>query len=283
MSSQVLDSGNANVCLSIDERNQLAACKVIRRKNACHVFHEIATLTRLHHRNIIELLGAEEDTHHMRVNLTLNAPFLIRLLAPSFLFFPLYDSDLHRCVVTRNRLGESESKRIMSQILLGLHYLHCLNITHRASALLKVHDLCPSLQPDNILLKFESQYPIVCIADFESAFHENKTRYCSDVRGTLSYLHPEAIYALEHNQLHYFTSPSDCWSAGIVLFVMLSGVHPFHCTDTSSTRTKIRIGRLDFQDCHWEVRDLIQVLCHAQPEYRATVDDAMQHIWFRSR
>ncbi|KAJ7894611.1 kinase-like domain-containing protein [Mycena olivaceomarginata] len=104
MSSQVLDSGNANVCLSIDERNRLAACKVIRRKSACHVFHEIATLTRLHHRNIIELLGAEEDTHHI---------------------------DLHRYVVTRNRLGESESKRIVSQILLGLHYLHCLNITHR--------------------------------------------------------------------------------------------------------------------------------------------------------
>ncbi|KAJ7816155.1 kinase-like domain-containing protein [Mycena olivaceomarginata] len=255
MPCPVLDSGNAKVYLSIDERNQFAACKVIRRKSACHVFHEIATLTRLHHvANIIELLGAEEDTHHI------------------FLFFPLYDGDLHRYVVTRNRLGESESKHIMSQILLGLHYLHCLNITHR---------------PDNILLKFESQYPSVCIADFESAFHENKTRYCSDIRGTLSYLPPEAIYALEHNQLHYFTSPPDCWSAGVVLFVMLSGVHPFHCADTSSTRTKIRIGRLDFQDCHWEglpgVGDLIQVLCHAQPEYRATVDDAMQHVWFRIR
>ncbi|KAJ7857847.1 hypothetical protein B0H14DRAFT_2750489, partial [Mycena olivaceomarginata] len=100
MTTMVLDSGNANLCLSIDEGNQLAPCKVIRRKSACHVFHEIANLTRLHHRNIIELLGAEEDTHHIYV-------------------------------VTRNRLGESESKHIMSQILFGLHYLHCLNITHR--------------------------------------------------------------------------------------------------------------------------------------------------------
>ncbi|KAJ7501393.1 kinase-like domain-containing protein, partial [Mycena galericulata] len=133
----------------------------------------------------------------------------------SFLFLQLCDTDLRRYVDTHIRLDESETKFIMWQILLGLSHLHSLDISH-----------CGRFQLENILLKFKRfcRYPAIRITDFELALRQNKAKPCPDVRGTISYLPPEAIRALDNSELKYFTEPSDCWSAGVVLFCMISCV-----------------------------------------------------------
>ena len=45
-----------------------------------------------------------------------------------------------------------------------------------------------------------------------------------NVCGTVAYLPPEGILALDKKELGYVGMPADCWSAGVILYTMLSCV-----------------------------------------------------------
>ncbi|KAI0931802.1 hypothetical protein AcW2_000602 [Taiwanofungus camphoratus] len=81
-------------------------------------------------------------------------------------------------------------------------------------------------KPENILLHCPGPYPRIQIADFglarPKAYQETFT-----VCGTVSYLPPEGILALDHKHLGYVGMPADCWSAGVIMYIMLAGGHPF--------------------------------------------------------
>ena len=79
----------------------------------------------------------------------------------------------------------------------------------------------PLTQPENILLHSPGPYPRIQIADFGLArprAYEETLHVC----GTISYLPPEGVRALENKNLGYVGMPADCWSAGIVIFAMLT-------------------------------------------------------------
>lgn len=78
-------------------------------------------------------------------------------------------------------------------------------------------------QPENILLFSPGPYPRIQIADFGLA-RPKAYQETLHVCGTISYLPPEGILALEHKHLGYVGMPADCWSAGVTLFAMLTCV-----------------------------------------------------------
>jgi serine/threonine protein kinase len=69
-------------------------------------------------------------------------------------------------------------------------------------------------------------YPCVQIADFGLARPQGYQETLN-VCGTVSYLPPEGILALDNKHLGYVGMSADCWSAGVILFVMLSYVAVF--------------------------------------------------------
>jgi meiosis-specific serine/threonine-protein kinase MEK1 len=44
------------------------------------------------------------------------------------------------------------------------------------------------------------------------------------VCGTVAYLSPEACITMENNTFGYVGLPADCWSAGVLMFIMLAYV-----------------------------------------------------------
>jgi len=44
------------------------------------------------------------------------------------------------------------------------------------------------------------------------------------VCGTVAYLPPEGVLALDKEELGYVGMPADCWSTGVILYTMLSYV-----------------------------------------------------------
>jgi len=105
----------------------------------------------------------------------------------------------------------------MYQLLKGLSYLHENMISHR------------DLKPENILLHSPGPYPRILIADFGLA-RPNAHQETFNVCGTVSYLPPEGVLALDVKHLSYVGMPADCWSAGVILFIMLSYVFHNHHT-----------------------------------------------------
>lgn len=199
-----------------------------------------------------------------------------------------------------NCLCEAEAKYIMFQLLKGLRYLHDNMISHR------------DLKPENILLYFPGPYPRIQIADFGLA-RPNAYQETFNVCGTVSYLPPEAVLALDCKHLGYVGMPADCWSAGVILFIMLSGTHPFDIEkpetlsnwisrvqqsrvsgnldvsqtyQQTETRLKSRIidGRIDFQSHPWDrlsdAKYLIEGLLTNNFQLRATVRSALRSRWF---
>ncbi|KAJ7789000.1 kinase-like domain-containing protein, partial [Mycena olivaceomarginata] len=136
---------------------------------------------------------------------------------------------------------------------------------------------------ENILLQFKPVHTIR-IADFEFALRESMNECCPGVHGTISYLPPEAIRALDNSELKYLffrTKPSDCWSAGVILFCMISGFHPFQYLGVQATKTKVLRGILKFESS--AAYHLLSMLCHPDPTCRATIADATKHPWFQER
>jgi serine/threonine protein kinase len=78
-------------------------------------------------------------------------------------------------------------------------------------------------QPENILLYSPGPYPRILIADFGLA-RPRSYQETLNVCGTVAYLPPEGILALDNKHLGYVGMPADCWSAGVILFVLLSYV-----------------------------------------------------------
>ncbi|KAJ7786124.1 kinase-like protein [Mycena metata] len=311
VTSQKLGSGSfATVHLALDTsrttRRQVA-CKTIRKKKGCdmkQVFKEISILNGLQHvrllpssikfdpsspqPNINRIYDTEEDDQFMFIFLQLCTG------GDLFTYITAYaEKESHLC--------EAEAKFIMYQLLIGLHHLHSRSISHR------------DLKPENILLYAPGPYPRIVIADFGLA-RPRAYQATLNVCGTVSYLPPEGILALDQEHLKYTGMPSDCWSAGVVLFIMLSGAHPFDnypLSDSSSAedwlshvkashysqasqnyqlnearlKAKIVDGAVQFDPHPWnrlpDAKQLVASLLVHDYTQRATVEDALRSRWIR--
>ncbi|KAI0801044.1 kinase-like protein [Fomes fomentarius] len=208
VTSHCLGSGSfATVHLAMDASAfKQVACKCIKRKSNDKVEKirkEVDILLNISHPNINTVRAAIHDDNFLYIFLELCT-----------------GGDLFSYIVSHpdSRLCQAETKYIMYQLLKGLKYLHDRLISHRG----KQSDLFP----ENILLHTPGPYPRIQIADFGLA-RPKAYQETFNVCGTVSYLPPEGILALDHKHLSYVGMPSDCWSSGVIMYIMLAGTHPF--------------------------------------------------------
>jgi len=62
----------------------------------------------------------------------------------------------------------------------------------------------------------------------------------------------------------------DCWSLGVIMYILLSGREPFYAGSLNEVYTKIRNGKYDFADEEWQsvsshAKDLISKLLTVNP------------------
>jgi len=154
-------------------------------------------------------------------------------------------------------------------LLKGLNYLHDNMISHR------------DLKPENILLHTPGSYPRILIADFGLA-RPNAYQETLNVCGTVSYLPPEGVLALDAKHLGYVGMPADCWSAGVILFIMLSGSHPFdygpYTNESSTWLSHISESRGTNNGYHQSQR-YVQTEIHLKNRILAGKTDFHPHIW----
>ncbi|KAL7285485.1 hypothetical protein ACG7TL_000582 [Trametes sanguinea] len=166
------------------------ACKCIKRRSSDKlekIQKEVDILLNLSHPNINTVRAATNDDSFLYIFLELCT-----------------GGDLFSYIVSypESQLCQAEAKYIMYQLLKGLKYLHDRLISHRGP------------------------YPRIQIADFGLA-RPKAYQETFNVCGTVSYLPPEGILALDHKHLSYVGMPADCWSSGVIMYIMLAGSHPF--------------------------------------------------------
>ncbi|KAH9944190.1 kinase-like protein [Epithele typhae] len=287
LTSHCLGSGSfATVHLAMDSTaNRQVACKCIKRKGndkIDKVKKEVDILAHLVHPNINAVCASISDESFLYIFLELCT-----------------GGDLFSYITSKpqSQLCEGEAKYIMYQLLKGLKYLHDRMISHRGD----------SPQPENILLYFPGPYPRIQIADFGLA-RPRGYQETFNVCGTVSYLPPEGILALDNREMGYISMPADCWSSGVIM-----GIHPFDYAKSpdesqqysyeasaepydekrpqdgsgrSDALVKQRIihGSLHFPRQPWDsvphARDLCSDLLVYEPDDRITVQGALKSLWF---
>jgi len=293
--SHCLGSGTfASVHLAVDSSaHKQVACKTIITKSRDKadmqkVMKEVNILRGLDHPNINRVFDVEvnegEGWLHIFLELCIGGDLFTYVTSP---------------IHPEPYLCEGEAKYIMYQILKGLAYLHDRMICHR------------DLKPENIILFTPGVYPKVQIADFGLA-RTKAYQETQNVCGTVAYLPPEGILALDRKELGYVGMPSDCWSAGVILYTMLCGSHPFdykeidsHAWDASDAscsrrsqlsqisllseqviKSRIVNGEIEFFDDVWspipKAKMLTARLLIHDHGHRETVYGALRSDWIAS-
>eukprot|EP00392_Amoebophrya_sp_AT5.2_P016671 g16960.t1 len=102
--------------------------------------------------------------------------------------------------------------------------------------------------------------------------------------GTPHYMPPEM-----HHKAWYGVK-ADVFACGIMLYQMLTGVHPFFIPgkdNADSAKQKIVLCRVDYSMTYWNdisplAKDLVMRMLAADPRDRVDTHEALQHLWFAS-
>ncbi|CAE6438118.1 unnamed protein product [Rhizoctonia solani] len=293
ITSHMLGSGHfAKVHLGFDSvKQRQVACKTIKTNRVAEVLKEVKILSSLNHPNINRVLGYTEEDPWTHIFLELST-----------------GGDLFTYITSQGMLQEGEAKFLGYQLMLGLIYMHNLNVSHR------------DLKPENILICAPRAYPRVQIADFGLARDRSNEPAFSAV-GTMAYLPPEAVVGLvsrahppgrNGERRGYDGKKVDCWSLGVTLYTMLCGMHPFDCggqsqqtarqnasqpcqAQTSESQQseadaivvcdRILNGWVDMNFAPWpsmpDARGIVRKLLVYEPRLRCSATNAIQHLWIQ--
>ncbi|SPO07700.1 related to human P1/eIF-2a protein kinase [Cephalotrichum gorgonifer] len=104
---------------------------------------------------------------------------------------------------------------LFKDITSGLAYLHSMGYIHR------------DLKPGNCLLHREGGKLVCLISDFGEVQHEDAARKSTGSTGTISWCSPEVLRADEAGRYGDFTTKSDIFSLGMILYFLCFGRLPY--------------------------------------------------------
>lgn len=229
---------------------------------------EVAILRQCNHRHVVRLIEHFESDAY------------VELVMEKMSDGELFDR------VKGGKLDEVDARGIFRQIAHGLAYLHKKGIAHR------------DLKLENILLNREDhpepgpdgrkqQYLCVKLADFGVSRCLGEGSVARTFAGTPMYVAPEVMAASSSDK--GYGTPADMWSAGIVLYMLLTGRQPFMEGQLGKTvQEQIEEGLVMFPEAHWrgvsaQAKKLVASLLLVDPAERLTAVATLQHPWLRKR
>eukprot|EP00092_Neocalanus_flemingeri_P085896 GFUD01108151.1.p1 GENE.GFUD01108151.1~~GFUD01108151.1.p1 ORF type:complete len:278 (+),score=109.41 GFUD01108151.1:92-835(+) len=173
----------------------------------------------------------------------------------------------------RNRLNERTAKLQFYQVVDTVRYLHSKQVCHR------------DLKLENLLLAEPGPHSLVMVSDFglSKLWGEDGSRLHTYV-GTPVYMAPEVLVMGERNAMPGYTYKADCWSLGVILFLLLSGKQPFSQGDDMTKL--IMEGRFrSMTGGAWETvsgtaKSLVRALLETDPDKRLSTEQVLNHTWF---
>ncbi|KAF7141809.1 hypothetical protein RHSIM_Rhsim06G0012600 [Rhododendron simsii] len=231
------------------------ACKSISRRKLVtdkeieDVRREIAILEHLRGQpNIIEFKGAYEDRSNLHLVMELCS-----------------GGELFDRIVAKGSYSEKAAARIGRQVVNLVHVCHSLGVMHR------------DLKPETFLLVSKKEDAPLKATDFGLSVFIEEGKVYKDIVGSAYYVAPEV---LKRN----YGKEIDMWSAGVILYILLSGVPPFWAETEKGIFDEILKGLIDFESPPWPsistgAKDIIRKMLTMDPKKRITAAQALgKHI-----
>lgn len=234
---------------------EVLACKSIAKDRLVTVEDvrsiklEIEIMTKLSgHPNVVDLKAVYEEEDYVHL--------LMELCAGGELF--------HR-LEKYGRFSETEARVIFRHLMQVVSYCHGNGVVHR------------DLKPENILLATKFSSSPIKLADFGLATYIKAGQNLHGTVGSPFYIAPEVL-AGGYNQA------ADVWSAGVILYILLSGMPPFWGKTKSKIFDAVRAADLKFPSDPWDhisayARNLIMGMLRVDPSTRLTAAEVLAHSW----
>lgn len=144
--------------------------------------------------------------------------------------------------------------------------MHSFGIAHR------------DLKPENILLVSKDADSPIKLVDFGLSRTFGPGETTTEPYGTLCYVAPEILLQQPYDKA------VDCWSMGVIFFLLLGRHLPFDSRDEKQISKKTILQPVTFQHFVWknvtdEAKDLILKLLVRKPQERIKIDDVLDHPW----
>ncbi|XP_062871320.1 calcium/calmodulin-dependent protein kinase IGb [Trichomycterus rosablanca] len=253
---EVLGSGAFSEVYMVKERKtgNLFAMKCVKKKSKRDVIleNEIEVLRRIKHDNVVGL----EDFYESQTQYYL----VMQLVSGGELF----DRILNRGVYS-----EMDASLVIRQVLEGVNYLHKNGIVHR------------DLKPENLLYYSADEKSKIMISDFGlSKIEENGIM--STACGTPGYVAPEVLAQKPYSKA------VDCWSIGVITYILLCGYPPFYEESETRLFSKIIKAQYEFDSPFWDdisesAKDFIRNMMQKNPNLRYTTEQALRHPWITGK
>jgi calcium-dependent protein kinase len=171
-------------------------------------------------------------------------------------------------IQSKQMYSEKDAANMFLQVMSSIEYCHNQGICHR------------DLKPENLLYlnKGDEKDNPIKVIDFglSQIFRERKLK---TKVGTAYYVAPEVLKG-DYTQL------CDIWSAGVILYIFLSGDPPFNGPNDSAIYSKIAQMKFNFPEKKWkniseEAKDLISHMLVPEKD-RYNAKQVLSHPWFKN-
>lgn len=166
-------------------------------------------------------------------------------------------------------LEEQKAKKLFLQLIQAINFIHSQGIYHR------------DLKLENLMFDQESEKVYLIDFGYCALNSEKGSSIFNDPVGSPLYSCPEKM-----KNTPYCAQSSDIWSLGICLFRLLNGFYPFYPHDTNG------IEELSDQVINADVyinpelspqaNDLLINMLHKNPQRRFSVQQILNHPWFKN-
>ena len=259
--------GKVNIGLNI-LAGRVVAIKSFNKKelsengeNMKKILYETDLMKKLNHPNITKILEVFEDDDYILISMEY-----------------INGGNLFSFVKKRRKLSEKTAKYLFKQIILGIQHIHSHKIVHR------------DIKLENILIDLNNNIKICDFGIGKILTYKKQLLY--DKCGTPMYMAPEILLSSKNHG--YEGYPVDIWSAGISLYIMLSGTLPFNLKnnenssmdESSENNIELQYSIINndpkyIEKISDEARDLLKGLLNKNPNKRLTIDQILNHPWLQ--
>ncbi|CAK9261970.1 unnamed protein product, partial [Sphagnum jensenii] len=202
------------------------------------------------HPNIVNIKGAYEDVTSVHLVMELCA-----------------GGELFDRIIQRGHYSEAKAAELTRTIVGVVEACHSLGVMHR------------DLKPENFLFSNHSEDAALKTTDFGLSVFFKPGEIFTDVVGSPYYVAPEVL------RKHYGPE-ADVWSAGVILYILLSGVPPFWAETEQGIFEQVLKSELDFVSDPWpkiseSAKDLLRKMLNPNVAKRLKSHQVLCHPWIR--
>ncbi|RRT50978.1 hypothetical protein B296_00031324 [Ensete ventricosum] len=189
--------GTTYLCTEIATGNDYACKSIAKRKliskeDVEDVRREIQIMHHLSgHKNVVTIKGAYEDALYVHIVMELCS-----------------GGELFDRIIERGHFSERKAAELIRIIVGVVEACHSLGVMHR------------DLKPENFLLVNKDDDSSLKAIDFGLSVFFKPGQIFTDVVGSPYYVAPEVL-------CKHYGPEADVWTAGVILYILLSGVPPF--------------------------------------------------------